>query len=80
MSSLINISESKTLSDDVKLSTLDLKQGKILYFKDLGPQIGWKTVFLWEYFGPLVCYLATYARPTFLYGANASLPIQPVVQ
>jgi len=71
--------KSKMLSDDVKLNTLTLKQGKVLYFKDLGPQIGWKTVFLWEYFGPLVCYLATYLRPTLIYGKNASLPMHPVV-
>jgi very-long-chain enoyl-CoA reductase len=80
MSTIIFILESKTLNDDVKLSTLDLKQGKILYFKDLGMQIGWKTVFLWEYFGPLVCYLVSYIRPALIYGAKAGTPIHPVVQ
>lgn len=26
----------------------------VLYFKDLGPQVGWKTVFYVEYAGPIV--------------------------
>ncbi|KAI3386371.1 hypothetical protein SNEBB_008759 [Seison nebaliae] len=32
----------------------------VIYVKDLGPQIGWSTVFIAEYFGPLVIYLLIY--------------------
>ncbi|KAI8457886.1 enoyl reductase [Phakopsora pachyrhizi] len=42
--------------DDENSKTLDkfdLKDHDIVYFKDLGPQISWRTVFLVEYFGPL---------------------------
>jgi len=50
-----------------------------LYFKDLGPQVAWRTVFLVEYLGPLVCYLVTYFRPSLIYGALATRPVHPVV-
>lgn len=60
----------KTLSDSVLVSSLELNKG--LYFKDLGPQIGWSTVFLCEYAGPLFCYLISYVRPTILYGPSAA--------
>ncbi|RWS27498.1 trans-2:3-enoyl-CoA reductase-like protein [Leptotrombidium deliense] len=69
----------KALSDDTVLKTLNLKKGRILYVKDLGPQVGWKTVFLCEYFGPLMCYLITYCRPQLLYGDKASMPMHDVV-
>ena len=37
----------KALSDDATLRSLELETPNIrLYFKDLGPQVGWKTVFL----------------------------------
>jgi len=62
----------KSLADSVKLNTLELAKGKELYFKDLGPQIGWSTVFLCEYAGPLFCYLFTYLRPSILYGPKAA--------
>jgi len=73
----------KSLGDSVSISSLKINKEdgvEVLYFKDLGPQIGWSTVFLCEYFGPLVCYLITYARPTIIYGATASkTPIAPVI-
>ncbi|KAG9509560.1 putative very-long-chain enoyl-CoA reductase art-1, partial [Fragariocoptes setiger] len=62
----------KSLPDTAILNTLELNRGKELYFKDLGPQIGWSTVFLCEYFGPLVFYMLTYPRPSFIYGSLAT--------
>uniref|UniRef100_T1J5Q0 very-long-chain enoyl-CoA reductase n=1 Tax=Strigamia maritima TaxID=126957 RepID=T1J5Q0_STRMM len=62
----------KTLNDDEKLDSLRLTNGSKLYFKDLGPQIGWTTVFLTEYAGPLLVYLWFYTRPAFIYGAEAA--------
>lgn len=43
-----------------------------LIFKDLGPQIPWKTVFLIEYLGPLLIYPIFYTQPTWIYGTYLS--------
>lgn len=61
----------KFLDDDVTLRSLEFDNVARLYFKDLGPQIGWKTVFLTEYAGPFVLYFIFYLRPSFIYGAGA---------
>ena len=50
----------KTLSDETTLGSLGLSGDSTLYFKDLGPQIGWGTVFLAEYAGPLFVYLVRF--------------------
>lgn len=42
------LSEAKSLKDDATLESLGVENGGALYFKDLGPQIGWKTVCLHE--------------------------------
>ena len=42
------LSEAKSLKDDATLESLGVEDGGALYFKDLGPQIGWKTVGLHE--------------------------------
>lgn len=60
----------KTLNDADTLQTLQVRNGAKLYVKDLGLQIGWKTVFLAEYAGPLVVYLLIYTRPWIFYGDN----------
>lgn len=70
----------KTLKDSDTLEALNLRSGSKLYVKDLGPQIGWKTVFLAEYAGPLLVYLWFYIRPGYFYGADASLPISRITQ
>jgi len=70
----------KMLSDETTLRSLEFDSTAKLYFKDLGPQISWKTVFLTEYAGPLFLYPIFYLRPAILYGENAaSLPKHMVV-
>ena len=67
----------KLLKDDAKLDDLGVKA---LYFKDLGPQLGWTTVFLAEYSGPLFIFPLFYIRPALIYGAEAAIaPRAPVV-
>lgn len=44
-----------------------LIDGSALVFKDLGAQIGYRTVFFWEYFGPLMIYPLFYLFPGVLY-------------
>ena len=55
----------KALKDDTTLAELGLNSGAMLYFKDRGLQIGWTTVFLSEYAGPLLVYLWISTRPWF---------------
>lgn len=38
----------------------------------MGPQIGWSTVFMAEYAGPLLVYLIFYTRPSVIYGAASN--------
>lgn len=70
----------KSCNDSETLTTLNVKNGDKIYIKDLGPQIGWKTVFLAEYAGPLVCYLIVYSRPTIFYGDTLNAPISLTTQ
>jgi very-long-chain enoyl-CoA reductase len=70
----------KNLSDEQLVSDLNLPAANAqLYVRDLGPQIGWKTVFLFEYAGPFFVYPLFYLRPSFIYGANANRPVADVV-
>eukprot|EP01117_Protostelium_nocturnum_P011681 TRINITY_DN4251_c0_g1_i1.p1 TRINITY_DN4251_c0_g1~~TRINITY_DN4251_c0_g1_i1.p1 ORF type:complete len:293 (+),score=59.43 TRINITY_DN4251_c0_g1_i1:70-948(+) len=61
------------LVDSDSLKSLGVEDGAVLKFKDLGPQIAWKTVFIIEYAGPLFLYLLFALRPSFLY-SDASTP------
>jgi very-long-chain enoyl-CoA reductase len=59
--------------DDQRLSDLGIGDGSTLLFKDLGPQIGYSTVFFWEYFGPLVVYALLYfCPPSLIYGSSVA--------
>lgn len=64
----------KTLKDGDQLQALGVRTGGKLFVKDLGPQIGWTTVFLAEYAGPLAVYLWIYTRPWLFYGDAAGAP------
>ena len=58
----------KALKDNTPLSDLGISSGQMMYFKDRGLQIGWTTVFLSEYAGPLLVYLIISTRPWLFYG------------
>ncbi|PPQ95445.1 hypothetical protein CVT26_008464 [Gymnopilus dilepis] len=62
----------KPLENETKLSdVLDAKSGAWeLQVKDLGPQISWRTVFLVEYFGPLLIHPLFYHFPRLWYGVE----------
>lgn len=63
----------KALKDSDTLQSLGVTNGGKVYVKDLGPQIGWKTVFLAEYAGPLAVYLWVYQRPYIFYGSSTAV-------
>ncbi|XP_042868775.1 probable very-long-chain enoyl-CoA reductase art-1, partial [Penaeus japonicus] len=71
----------KGLKDSDVLEKVGVKSNDKIYVKDLGPQIGWKTVFIAEYAGPLAIYLWLYQRPWLFYGDKAVLePISMCTQ
>ena len=58
-----------------KMSTYIETPTVTLYFKDLGPQIGWDTVFYIEYAGPIVMTLALLAFRKSIYGKDTALTL-----
>ncbi|KAL1916696.1 uncharacterized protein VTP21DRAFT_5400 [Calcarisporiella thermophila] len=50
------------------LAACGIKDGDSVALKDLGPQIGWKTVFLVEYFGPILVHPIFYYYGEQIYG------------
>ncbi|XP_061489732.1 very-long-chain enoyl-CoA reductase-like isoform X7 [Rhineura floridana] len=60
----------KSLRDGEILQLLLVGMTATLYFKDLGPQVGWTMVFLIEYTGPLFIYFVFYFRMPFIYGLD----------
>lgn len=61
-----------------RLKDYGLQDGSTIVFKDLGPQIGYRTVFFWEYFGPLVIFPLFYLLPHIFYPGFKSAPRYPV--
>jgi len=59
----------EVLQDDQPLSAYKVSEGSVIYIRDLGPQIGWRTVFIVEYAGPLFLYLFFYIQPWLIYGS-----------
>uniref|UniRef100_A0A673I9P6 Very-long-chain enoyl-CoA reductase n=1 Tax=Sinocyclocheilus rhinocerous TaxID=307959 RepID=A0A673I9P6_9TELE len=59
----------KALRDDDVLQNLPVGTSATLYFRDLGPQLGWTMgrVFLAEYMGPLLINLLFYVRVPYIY-------------
>ncbi|KAI9269943.1 3-oxo-5-alpha-steroid 4-dehydrogenase-domain-containing protein [Sporodiniella umbellata] len=62
--------DKKVLDADKTLSQEGIKHNGVIYFKDLGPQIGWRTVFLIEYGGPLLIHPLFYYLSKFIYGSS----------
>uniref|UniRef100_A0A4W2GBG5 Trans-2,3-enoyl-CoA reductase n=1 Tax=Bos indicus x Bos taurus TaxID=30522 RepID=A0A4W2GBG5_BOBOX len=65
---LFTKTQGKSLKDEDVLQKLPVGTTATLYFRDLGAQISWVTVFLTEYAGPLFIYLLFYFRVPFIYG------------
>ena len=50
------------------LSAYGIKSNDSILFKDLGPQISWKLVFVLEYLGPILIHTLFFLRPDLIYG------------
>jgi very-long-chain enoyl-CoA reductase len=59
----------------IKDGELPLRDGDTIIFKDLGPQISWKTVFLIEYLGPMLAFPLFYLLRPFIYSGNTDKPL-----
>lgn len=57
----------EVLPPSAPLADHGVADGGALVFKDLGPQIGYATVFFWEYLGPLLIYPLFYFLPALIY-------------
>eukprot|EP01087_Luapelamoeba_hula_P011679 TRINITY_DN3203_c0_g1_i1.p1 TRINITY_DN3203_c0_g1~~TRINITY_DN3203_c0_g1_i1.p1 ORF type:complete len:308 (+),score=44.81 TRINITY_DN3203_c0_g1_i1:68-991(+) len=58
---VIKAEEKVYLKDDQTLAACGMTENEnVIYFKDLGFQVAWRTVFLVEYAGPLLIYLMFY--------------------
>ncbi|XP_063076813.1 very-long-chain enoyl-CoA reductase isoform X2 [Engraulis encrasicolus] len=57
----------KSLKDEDVIQNLPIGTTATFYFKDLGAQIAWGTVFLLECVGPLLIYLMFFLRIPFIY-------------
>ncbi|KAJ3191034.1 3-oxo-5a-steroid 4- dehydrogenase [Irineochytrium annulatum] len=59
------------LERGLSLKSYGIKDGDTVVFKDLGPQLGWSTVFLIEYLGPLLIHPLVYYNQKLIYGKEA---------
>ncbi|XP_024136204.1 very-long-chain enoyl-CoA reductase [Oryzias melastigma] len=67
----------KSLRDEEILQSLPVGTTATMYFKDLGPQLGWTTVFFAENIGPLLIYLLFYFRVPYIYSDSYAFTSSP---
>ncbi|KAJ3210573.1 3-oxo-5a-steroid 4- dehydrogenase [Entophlyctis luteolus] len=71
--------EGKVLEKGSKLESYSIGDGGIVVFKvhimDLGPQIGWTTVFLLEYLGPILIHAFIYFNQSLIYGKSEPMSL-----
>jgi len=59
-----------TLRQNSLLSEYPIKNGSVITFKYLGMQIAWRTVFMIEYFGPILMHTLCFGFPNLVYGQS----------
>uniref|UniRef100_A0A8C9Y512 Trans-2,3-enoyl-CoA reductase-like 2a n=1 Tax=Sander lucioperca TaxID=283035 RepID=A0A8C9Y512_SANLU len=67
----------KSLRDDEILQNLPVGTTATMYFRDLGPQLGWTIVFMAECIGPLLTYLLFYFRVPYIYSHKYGFTSSP---
>nr|CAG8486635.1 7522_t:CDS:2 [Entrophospora candida] len=58
------------LSEEKTLKEYGIKEDDTIFFKDLGPQMCWRSVFVIEYLGPLIIHPIFYNFDSIIYGQN----------
>lgn len=66
------------LKDGATLDAQGVKDGSVVYFKDLGVQISWRLVYVLEYLGPILIVLLFWSFPRIVYGFE--FPLRPWAQ
>lgn len=62
-------------SKDIDVDSTGLRNKSIIYVKDLGPQIAWRTVYFIEYIGPLLMHpLVLFVLRPYIYRSPKPLP------
>ncbi|XP_035981462.1 very-long-chain enoyl-CoA reductase-like isoform X2 [Fundulus heteroclitus] len=67
----------KSLRDEEVLQNLPVGTTATMYFEDLGPQLGWTTVFFAEYMGALLTYLLFFFRVPYIYSHTQAFTSSP---
>ncbi|CAO3620743.1 unnamed protein product [Mucor fragilis] len=71
--------DKKVLNLDKTLEEQGINEQTNIYFKDLGAQIGWRTVFMIEYAGPILIHPIFYYLSKLIYGSSFThSPMQTV--
>ncbi|KAI4460205.1 3-oxo-5-alpha-steroid 4-dehydrogenase [Holotrichia oblita] len=65
----------KDIDNNATLKSLGFENGSTIYVKDLGPQIGWRTVYLIEYLGPPIIYAIFACKPALFYNNPQNIPM-----
>ena len=69
---MVTEKEPLRLTDDKKtLADYSVKMDTHIILRDIGPQVGYRDVFVFEYAGPLVIMLLLAMRPSFIYGSSS---------
>ncbi|TNN65140.1 Very-long-chain enoyl-CoA reductase [Liparis tanakae] len=71
------LDKEKSLRDEEVLQNLPVGTTATMFFRDLGPQLGWTMVFLAECIGPLLTYLLFYFRVPCIYSHEYALTSSP---
>lgn len=62
--------DKKVLALDKTLKEQNIDENATILFKDLGPQISWRAVFMIEYFGPILIHPFFYYASQLVYGSS----------
>ncbi|KAI9335851.1 3-oxo-5-alpha-steroid 4-dehydrogenase-domain-containing protein [Zopfochytrium polystomum] len=78
-SSSSSSTDAVVLAPGKRLAEYNIRDGDTVIFKDLGPQVGWTTVFLIEYLGPLLIHPLLFFGTSWIYGRDERKTVVQIV-